>query len=132
MKQAFLIAALSFSPLLPACEEHLEAFWEVDRASAKILSSDYNSPRRQDCDGESDSTANVRVEVTKNARSFVRGVRADLAVITETARPDGTLTPSVIVPEKISIEAWIPSWAAGGRVRITEIATGKLLGEGNL
>jgi hypothetical protein len=132
MKTVMRWGALFFltTSVYAACEDMARVHWKIDTRLKKVEVLKISQKIEKFCEPlVEDSAANLLLTFQAGNKSFQRRLLVPLEVMHEQLKED-ELTPTLIAEKEIYLDSPIPLWARTASLKITELATGKLLGAG--
>ena len=132
MKTVMRWGALFFltTSVYAACEDMARVHWKLDTQLKKVEVLKISQKIEKFCEPlVEDSAANLLLTFQAGKKIFLRRLLVPLEVMHEQLKED-ELTPTLIAEKEIYLDSPIPLWARTASLKITELATGKLLGAG--
>jgi hypothetical protein len=113
-----------------ACEEMARVHWKLDTQLKKVEVLSISQKVEKFCGPlVEDSAANLLLSFQAGSKSFQRRLLVPLEVVHEQLKKN-ELSPTLLAEKDIYLDSPIPLWARSAPMKITELATGKLLGTG--
>ena len=113
-----------------ACEEMARVHWKLDTQLKKVEVLKVSQKIEKFCEPlAEDSAANLLLTFQAGNKSFQRRLLVPLEVVHEQLKKS-ELTPTLMAEKDIYLDSPVPLWARTASLKITELATGKLLGAG--